>query len=161
MPSTLNSCLNMSPVFLWNMYPAEVGPNGNLVGLCLLNWPANVRYDDSSSILPCMTVIYLAYANLGSMLLTVGPLCNSKIDGLFNLAGSGHSHTIPLGLGTSMKLFNHSEDSSDCNGIIICCLCGHLNSFLNGHFSAYAMHLEVSCMACCLPLTCDVNVPSN
>ena len=64
----------------------------------------------------------------GRMSLRAIPLCTGLSSTLLSLAGSRHSHTLLLALGTKTKLLHHSDDSSTSNGTIISCFCS-LSSF--------------------------------
>ena len=63
------------------------------------------------------------------------------INAWFNHAGSKHSLTLVLALGTNTKLIHHSDILSTSSGVIMSSCCTLSISSLNGFCSAYATHL--------------------
>ena len=156
MPKTFGMSLNISSIFCWNMLPTGAAPNRSGMYLYLPNWQANVvRYNDFSSTLklwyPELAYIidkYLTLFRLGSISFNVGPQCIGFINAWFNHAGSRHSLTLPLALGTNTKLLHHSAVSSTPSGVIISICCNWSNSSLNS-FVTHMLHiLVVLDMAC-------------
>ena len=86
---------------------------------------------------------------------------SSLISTWFSLAGSRHSLTLPLGLGTCTKLLHHSIISSTPNGVIISCCWNLSNSSINSFWSAYALCHGGTCYGLLPGLTCNENVPSK
>ena len=118
MPNTFGISLKISLIFLWNMSPAGAAPNGRHLYLYLPNWHVNVRYADFSPSfrlwhpeLASIRERYFALLSFGRISFRVGPLCIGHISAWFRDAGSRHSLTLPLALGTSTKLLHHSNVS--------------------------------------------------
>ena len=86
-------------------------------------------------------VMYYLLVSLESMLLNIGPLCTGCSNACLWPAGSKHSHTVPLDLGTMIQLLYHYSVSPISNGASTY-FCFSLSiSFLNGSSNAYAAHL--------------------
>ena len=136
MPNIFDMSLKISSIICWNILPAGGTPNGSYLYLYLPNCHANViRYDDLSSSrklwYPELTSIresYLSLLSFGSILFEMGPLCTGLISAWFNCAGSRHSLTLPLALGTSTKLLHHSEVSLTSRDAIMSCCSSLFNS---------------------------------
>ena len=142
---------------------------GSCLYLYLPNWHANVvRYDDFSSSLnlwyPELATIserYLTLLSFGNISFRVVPLCTGLISAWFNHAGSRHSLTLPLPLGTSAKLLHHSDVSFTSRGAIISCWCSISNSSWNGFCNVYATCLSGAWYGLLSGLSCKGNVPSK
>ena len=85
-----------------------------------------------------MSVRYWTPASLGRMSFSVGPLNTSLISALLSLAGSRHTHTLPVAYGTREELLHQSDISSTSNATLICCFCNPLSSSLSGCCNVYA-----------------------
>ena len=82
-----------------------------------------------------MINMYCTLFNLGNILLSVGPLCTGLINAWISCAGSKHSLTLLLALGTNTKLLHHSDVSSTPSGVMMSISYSHLSSSLNGSCS--------------------------
>ena len=169
MPKTFGMSLNISSILGWNMSSTCSAPNGSCLYLYLPNWQANVvRYNDFSSNFklwyPELASIidkYLTLLSLGSILFNVWPLCIGLINVWFNCAGSKHSLTLPMALGTNTKLLLHSAILSTPSSVIISICCNLSNSSLNGFCSTYATCLNGAWYGLLSGLSCNKNVPSK
>ena len=65
----------------------------------------------------------LNLASLDRMSLRIRPLYTNLKSTLLSLAGSKHSHTVPLDIGTRTKLLHHCHVLSMSNGTITHCFC--------------------------------------
>ena len=168
MPKMFGMSWKISAIFYWNLSPAGAAPNGSHLYLYLPNQQANVRYDDLLSSLrlwylelASMSERYLTLLSFGYMSFSMGSLCMGLINAWFNHAGSRHSHTLPLALGTNTKLLHHSNVSSTPRGTIMYCCCSLSNSSWNGFYSAYAMYLSDDWYDLLSALGCNENVLSK
>ena len=151
----------------WNILPTGAALNGRCLYQYLPNGHANVvRYDDLVSNcrwwytkLTSIIDMYFTLLSLGSMSLSVGPLCMGLINALFSLAGSRHNLTLPFALGTNTKLLHHSAISSTPRGVMMSIFCRCSSSSLNGYCSAYATHLGGAWYSLLSGLSCKENVP--
>ena len=82
-----------------------------------------------------MIDMYSMLFNLGNISLSVGPLCTGLINAWLSHAGSKHSLTLPLALGTNTKLLHHSNVLSTPSGVLMSISCSHFSSSLNGSCS--------------------------
>ena len=86
--------------------------------------------------LASMMDMYCTLFSLGNILLSVGPLCTGLINSWLSHAGSKHSLTLLLALGTNTKLLHHSDVSSTPSSVMMSIFCRHLSSSFNGFCSA-------------------------
>ena len=82
-----------------------------------------------------MMDMYCTLFSLGKISLSVESLGTGLINAWLNHAGSKHSLTLPLALGTNTKLLHHSDVSSTPSGVMMSISCRHFSS-LNGFCSA-------------------------
>ena len=115
-----------------------------------------VKYDDCLSKLilwqpelTSMMDMYCTLLSFGSISFSVGLLCISLINTWLSHAGSKHSLTLPLALGTNTKLLHHSAISSIPRGAMMSISCSHSSSFLNGFCNVMPCTLVALGMACC------------
>ena len=142
--------LNILSLLCWNISPTGAVPRGSYLYLYLPNWQANVvRYDDILSNFrlwyPELASIidkYLTLFSLSSILFNVGPLCMGLINAQFIYAESKHNLTLPLTLGTNIKLLHHSAVLSTPTGVIMSNVCNLSSSSLNGFCSVYVTCLD-------------------
>ena len=89
----------------------------------------------------------------------VVPLCTGLISAWFSQAGSKHSLTLPLALGTTTKLLHHSDTSSTPKGVFISCHCSLSSSSWNGFCNTYATCRGSTCNGLLFVFSCKENVP--
>ena len=100
--------------------------------------------------------ILLSFSNI---LFNIGPLCTGLISAWFNWAGSKHSLTLPLALGTATKLLHHSNTSSTPRGVIISWHCSLSSSSWNGFYSTYVTCCGGAWYSLLFVFSCKENMP--
>ena len=131
------------------LHLSRAAPNGSCLYLYLPNWHLQrllgkmilhlaAGYDTQSWHLWVTGIV--CYWGFGNISFNIGPLCTGHISTWFNWAGSKHSLTLLLALGTNTQLLHHSSISSTPRGVIISCYCSLCSSSWNGFCSAYATH---------------------
>ena len=122
------------------MLPTGTVPNGKCLYQYLPNGQANVvRYVGCLSNLRLwypelisMMDMYCTLFSLGRILFSVGPLCTGLINAWLSHAGSKHSCTLPVALGTNTKLLHHSAVLSTPSSAMMSISSSQSSSSLNG-----------------------------
>ena len=123
--------LQIFSIFFWNVTPAVFTPK-EVWWTCtchiymqmwlnenFLKSSFRLQYPELASIM----VISVHLFSLCSMAFNIDPFYIGYISALLSLAGSWHSHTVPMGFGTTIKLLHHSAISSIPSENSIYCSC--------------------------------------
>ena len=167
MPKTFGISLKNLLILHWNILPAGTALNGRCLYLYQPNGHINVvSYDNLVSNcrlwypkLASTIDMYFTLLSLGSMPISVGPLCMSLINAWFSLARSRHNLTLPFALGTNTKVLHHSTVSSTPRGVMMSIFGSWSSSSLNGFYSTYTTCLGGTSYSLLTGLSCKQNVP--
>ena len=132
MPNTFGRSLRILPIIHWNISPPDTILNGSLVNRYLSNWNAENSHGQVLGFLyiKFQVVVSWTYNNYGY----IANICLLALSVPGWVLWDLKKHTVPLHLGTMMKLLKHLAFFIPSSISIWCCS-SLSSSFLNGSYS--------------------------